>query len=189
MDSFEAVLARYGFKQSAEEIMTPYYMDQTVYENSGRTVTVSSVHQDEQWCDVEISGYGTFEPVKNLFAFVRGLGDHGDATRTNRQNGDLAKQHTRCANLLVEYCEDFLIGDLPAFRKRYRELFIVAAVRGARFDALSRKDWDDFDRFNLWLTDYPGQYDAFVHRRSEQTRHPDGHGLFDAVLNRDVVEE
>jgi hypothetical protein len=172
MDGFSEVLARYGFEPSSLESTDPYYEDQAVYENAGRTVTASSVHKDEQWCDVEISGYGTFEPIKNLFAFVRGLGDRTDSTRTNHDTRDPHEQHAHCARLLVEYCEDFLVGDLPAFRSRYRELFIVAAVRGARFDALGRKDWDDFDRYNLWLSDYPGQYDAFVHRRSEETRHP-----------------
>ena len=172
MDGFAQTLARYGFQLTAHSVTDPYYEDQTVYENAGRTVTVSAVHKDEQWCDVEISGYGAFEPVRNLFAFVRGLGDRSDATRASHDTRDPEEQHARCANLLVEYCEDFLVGDLPAFRLRYRELFIVAAVRGARFDALGRKDWDDFDRFNLWLSDYPGQYDAFVHSRSEQTRHP-----------------
>lgn len=168
MDGFSETLARYGFKASTPLPSAPYYLDQTVYENAGRTVTISYVHENQQ-CDVEISGHGAFAPVKNLYAFIRGIGG-GDETRHARE-ADFEKETARCANLLVEYCEEFLIGDLPAFRRRYRELFIVAAVRGARFDALGRKDWDDFDRFNLWLTDYPGQYDAFVHRRGEQTRH------------------
>ena len=168
MDAFSETLARYGFAPSKIEPSAPYYLDQTAYENAGRTVTISYIHENQQ-CDVEISGYGTFEPVKNLYAFVRGITDDGEIRHVREMT--MEKETNRCANLLVEYCEDFLIGDLPAFRRRYRELFIVAAVRGARFDALGRKDWDDFDRFNLWLSDYPGQYDAFVHRRGEQTRH------------------
>src|SRR5215469_16859157 len=101
MEGFAEILARYGFQPTKLEPSDPYYTDQTVYENAGRRVTVSSVHKDEQWCDVEISGYGAFEPIKTLFAFVRGIGDRTDATRANHESTDPEKQHARCAQMLV----------------------------------------------------------------------------------------
>jgi hypothetical protein len=60
----------------------------------------------------------------------------------------------RCRTLLIEYCVEFLEGNIPAFRRRYRELFLYSSVANARDTALASRDATEAAEYERWLKDY-----------------------------------
>jgi hypothetical protein len=154
--AFTEPLVRYGFSPVKQDAVgEPYYYDLVRYENSGRSVQVYYEHTRDAYCNIDIDGYGAFQPVSSIFVLVRGLSDAPfEGYQWTRDPQVFAKQAKRGAELLQDYCEEFLSGDIPAFRRRYRELFLVQAVRNARYNAAASHEWEYYDKYQAWLTDY-----------------------------------
>ena len=159
---------RWGFTAERRVHATsPFYTEAVVYVNGGRSIAVSYAQTREQWCEVEISGYGDLEPVTDLFGFVRGSDGDAEHVSTN-DPAVFAEEAKRCCALLVQYCERFLEGDIPGFRRQYRELFLVTSVRNAQYNADASMNWPEFARYHQWLTDYWTQRDLDV---AQSARH------------------
>ncbi len=154
--TFAPALAEYGFKPGYPKDND--YVDSVTYVNAERSVRVLYSHTREQRCEVSISGYGDPEPFDDLMRFVGGLTQDAHYNSTNDSHL-FKKEAERCCGLLIEYCKEFLCGDIPAFRERYRELFLVAQVRNARYNAVAQHKWDDFERYHKWLADYWSETD------------------------------
>jgi hypothetical protein len=175
--AFSETMRSYGFTVTLRPGKPPYNFAAASYENAGRTVAVTYAYTREQWCEVTIGGYGDPHPTYGLFAFVNGPdGDAEGYVSTNKPDV-FAREAERCCALLVSYCEEFLRGDIPAFRRRYRELFLTAAVRGALYNAAvtTGSHWKEYEMYRGWLRDYwtdtDAQQDAFhadVRRRFPQ---------------------
>ncbi len=153
--AFSEPLAQYGFNAIKKDwVGEPYYYDLVRYENEGRAVQVSYEHTRDAYCDVTIEGYGGFEPVRSVIVFARGPSGEEPSFVWTHEASEFSADARRCSDLLLHYCDDFLRGDLPAFRRKYRELFLVAAVRNARYIAAASHEWGDYDRYQEWLADY-----------------------------------
>ena len=125
-----------------------------MYARAQQSVSVRYAETREQWCEVSVGGYGDPEPVTDLLGFVRGT-DQSDVHYLSVNVPDaFAREAERCCRLLVEYCADFLQGDIGAFRMKYRELFLVAAVRNARYNAVAQRQRNEAERYDQWLKDY-----------------------------------
>lgn len=153
---FTPALGEYGF--NVVDSGHGNYLDSVSYVNGERSVRVLYAHTREQCCQVVISGYGDPEPYDDLIQFVGGLAQNAQYKSTNDPRV-FKKEAERCCGLLIEYCKEFLCGDIPAFRGRYRELFLVAQVRNARYNATAQHKWDDFEKYHEWLADYWSEAD------------------------------
>ena len=119
-----------------------------------RSVIVSYAHTREQWCEVVLAGFGEPEQSGDLFDFVRGVSNSEAAYTSASDAVALKREAARCCELLVQYCAQFLAGDILGFRKSYRETFLVNTVRAAQYNANAQKNWVDFGRYHNWLRDY-----------------------------------
>lgn len=162
--TFTPTLVQYGF--TVVDAGHGKYLDSVEYVNGERSIRVLYAHTREQVCEVVISGYGEPEPLDDLIQFVGGLAQDAEYKSTNDPSV-FRTEAERCCRLLVEYCEEFLRGDIRAFRLRYRELFLVARVRNARYNAAAQHKWDDFETYHEWLADYWSEAD---HKEAEFTR-------------------
>jgi hypothetical protein len=153
--AFGPVLKSYGFRVKSATRATPEFLaDALVYEKGDRSITVCYAQTREQWCEVTIRGYGVPHPVEDLFSFVQGIGGSEQAYVDTNEPSAFAREAERCCNLLVEFCGEFLRGDIAAFRRRYRELFLAAIVRNLRYNAIAQHRWEDIERYHSWLADY-----------------------------------
>jgi len=153
--AFTPVLAPYEFEPARlEHSVPPAFADIARYVCGRRSVTICYSPSREQWCEVSIDGYGEPQPVVDLMYFVRGLEQSGEGYRSSHDPDAFASEAQRCCALLVEYCGEFLDGEVVAFRKRYRELLLVGCIREARYNAEARNDPEEMKRYDRWLRDY-----------------------------------
>lgn len=153
--AFTEVMMSWGFKAARRvRANNPSYTDAVIYKNDGRTVSVAYAQTREQWCDVTIEGYGTPQPVTDLFDFVRYRSGENISHISTDDPAAFLKEAKRCCNYLVHDCSQFLAGDILAFRRSYRELFVLKFIREARYNAKLQNNWNDFERYHKWLTDY-----------------------------------
>jgi len=162
--AFTPTLVEYGFTVS--DPGHGEYLDSVTYVNGDRSIRVFYAHTREQVCQVVISGYGEPQPLDDLMQFAGGLTQHAEYISTNDPSVFRAEAE-RCCRLLVECCAEFLRGDIAAFRLRYRELFLVARIRNARYNAAAQHKWDDFEQYHEWLADYWSEAD---HKEAEFSR-------------------
>ncbi len=159
-DAFSDVLRRWGFTaERRAHAASPFYTEAVVYVNGGRSIAVSYAQTRERWCEVEITGYGDFEPVTDLFGFVRWCSESDGEHVSTNDPVVFASEAKRCCALLVQYSGKFLEGDIVGFRSEYRELFLVTSVRNARNNADASMNWAEFTRYHQCLTDYWTQGD------------------------------
>ncbi len=117
--AFSGPLSRYGFNLAERRSLgAPYHFDLVRYDNDGRTVQVSYEHARDAYCDVVIGGRGCFFPLKNLFEFTN------SKPTWARDADSFAEDARRCSELLIQYCDDFLRGDIKAFRLKYSDVFL-----------------------------------------------------------------
>jgi hypothetical protein len=113
---FTDVLRSYGFAMAAPH---GKYFDGITYVNGNRAVEAYWIRTRGQYCTVGVRAYGQ-DPV--YIADVRYfVSDDPTFVSTNDQNVFKAEAE-RLRDLLLEYCDDFLRGNVAAFRERYRGL-------------------------------------------------------------------
>ena len=153
--AFGDLMRSYGFRVAVRRPASPPdFVDGIQFCKKGQSVTVVYAHMREQWCEVTLKGYGDPEPVTDLMAFVSYATGEDARYISTIDPAAFSIEAKRCSELLAGYCPQFLSGALHDFRKTYRELFLVALVRTARYNAGAGKNWENFTRYNEWLRDY-----------------------------------
>lgn len=113
---FGDVLRSYGFAMAAPH---GKYFDGVTFVNGDRAVEAYWIRTRGQYCAVKVRSYG-FDPV--YIADVRYFADDNPTFASTNDPKVFKAEAQRCRDLLLQYCEDFLHGDIAAFRERYREL-------------------------------------------------------------------
>jgi hypothetical protein len=152
--AFTKKLAAFGFDRTTFEHDEYTGSGRVEYALGEQRVGVSYERTRDQWCEVWISGYGNPEPIRDVLGFVRGVEDADVAYMRTDDPVVFSREAERISTFLIAYCSDFLKGDIFRFRQRYRELFIVSHIRHARYNAAGSHKWDDFEKYNSWISDY-----------------------------------
>jgi hypothetical protein len=113
---FTDVLRSYGFAMAAPH---GKFFDGITYVNGNRAVEAYWIRTRGQYCTVTVRTYG-YDPV--YVADVRYFVSDNPTFVSTNDPKVFKSEAQRCRDLLFEYCEEFLRGDIVAFRERYRDL-------------------------------------------------------------------
>jgi hypothetical protein len=113
---FTDVLRSYGFAMVAPH---GRFFDGITYVNGNRAVEAYWIRTRGQYCAVSVRTYGD-DAV--YIADVRYLVSDDPTFVSTNDTKIFKAEAERCRDLLLEYCDEFLRGDVAAFRERYSGL-------------------------------------------------------------------